>query len=161
MRFVVEVGNQDGSCSVLSRGEHGQARKELEVLAERWRASLLFGNANIRVVQDRPERRAAVPVARAEVVFGEMAESFLMTITTVLQPPPLNSVPEEPLDDSPAEVRLAAVLHVHAAELLACSGRVTEELRRDGEMSVFLWRDIERAIERLKDALATYAEETA
>ena len=77
MRFIVEIKNEDGSASVLSRGEHGQPRRELEALAERWRASLLFGNAQIRVAEDRPERRAPVPIARAEAEADEMAEGFL------------------------------------------------------------------------------------
>ena len=73
MRHLVQVETEDG-WATLNRGQHGQPRRELGVLAEQWRVSLLFGDARIRVAEDRPERQAHAPVARIEV--EQVAEAF-------------------------------------------------------------------------------------
>jgi hypothetical protein len=62
MKLVIQVGTDDG-WATLTLGEHGQPRSEIEVMADRWRASHLFGGAPIRVVEDRPERHPGARVA--------------------------------------------------------------------------------------------------
>lgn len=65
MSLLIQVENDDGTWSVLTRGGHGQPRQELNLMADRWRASLLFGGARVRVVDERLERRVAQPAALA------------------------------------------------------------------------------------------------
>ena len=54
--MLVQVENEDGTWSTLNRGAPGEPPQELAVLAERWRASLVFGTARIRVTERQAER---------------------------------------------------------------------------------------------------------
>jgi hypothetical protein len=53
--IVVQVENGDGTWSTLNRGSVGQDPRELALMADRWRASRLFGGARVRIVDARAE----------------------------------------------------------------------------------------------------------
>jgi len=63
--LIVQVEDTGGIWSTRSCGAPGQSRRELELLAERWRTSRVFGDARIRVVDERLERRAVERSAAA------------------------------------------------------------------------------------------------